>query len=169
MSFWQVVLTFNSVFWVSSASRRQPSTPTSKTAKRAASALKTGLVHVTSLQAGVPIPDELQQLDYRAVILELGRDEGDSGVHAYVHRLVQRGVPVLVTGTDTDVMYALQALKHAAADEPLTSYDVVVYRPGKPADKYLYSPSKMTILTNSSVGYKVSTQLVPCCVAALSC
>lgn len=90
------------------------------------------------------------------MIVEVGKDEGSAGVHAFVHRTVQRSVPVLVVGADTDVEFVVSALRHQAADDPPTVHNITLYRPAAgPHDKYLFGGSRMALVLNGTITFKV--------------
>jgi hypothetical protein len=74
--------------------------------------------------AGEPLPQPLQALDYRAVVLEAGPGEYLCGVHAIVPRLIMKGVPLLVVGGSGDIMEVMSYIRKALDKETIYVLDI---------------------------------------------
>ena len=122
--------------------------------RRAVKPERSGLIHVASMMAGVPIPPELQALKYSAVIVEAGQGDGSSDQHAMVNKLVQSGVPVLLAGSPGELQFVHQSMKRAMEDEPLNVFDIAMYCPAREGT-YLFAAQKLSVVSKNPVGFRV--------------
>ena len=134
-----------------------PEPPAAKppAAKRAAQAVpRYGLVHIAALATGSPVPQALQALQYRAVVVEVGAGEFTGGVHGLLPRLILKGVPMLLAGPGTDVVELTQFLRGGMQNEMLYETEVTLCRPGGDGP-YRFRTTMLRILSRSPLPYKV--------------
>ena len=135
-----------------------------KKAKRQAQAVgKTGLIHVTSLAPGISVPGDIQDLQYRLVILEVADEEHPAGVHAMLQRLLLKDVPILLCGNGTEVTLALQTLQYQITDQMHTT-EMALHRPAPPSSQYRFHNMRLVILSKAPVPYKVQVSTSAQCV-----
>ena len=136
-----------------------PETPTtaqaSRGAKRAAQAVERyGLVHITGLAPGSPLPAALQGLEYRAVLVEVGPGDFGGGVHALIPKLLLKGVPILLAGAPADVSETVQYVRAGLHGEQVFTVDIILCRPGHDA-VYRYRGYVMQIMSRAPLQFKV--------------
>jgi hypothetical protein len=119
----------------------------------AGKAVRTGIIHVTSLLVGVPVPAELQSLAYAAVLVEVGEME-TTGLHAMLLKMLFNGVPMLFCGTPSDMAFVTQFLKHQAQDEQLTTLNINLYRPSKDG-RYLFQAMQLLLVSKNPLTFRV--------------
>ena len=128
--------------------------------KRAAAPVgRYGLVHVAGFHYQAPLPADLSNINYSAVIVEAGENNFSEGVHPHLVRLVSRGVPTLIVGKHTEVRELTQFLKDSIADH--RTYEVEICRPPTAggAGSYRFTRTKMVIVVRTALTWKVCSVL----------
>ena len=129
-----------------------------KTAKRAAAPVpRYGLIHIAGFQYQSPLPADLVNIQYSAMVIEAGESNFTEGVHPQVTRLLQRGVPALVCGTRQDVTELMQFIRDSL--DEVHVYDMELAKPAKAGDGkagyYRYRRYRVVIIMKQTLAWKV--------------
>ncbi len=105
---------------------------------------------------GCPIPKDLTTLAYRAVLVELQHGDNLTDLHGYVHRLLANNVPLVLCGSDAEMMAMRQSLLAAMGDEGLQAVDVALHQPNhNPNDRFRFRVLRLTLLTTKPLAFRV--------------
>ena len=113
-----------------------------------------GLVHIAGVKVGSPLPQPLQQLEYRAMVVEAGLVEFASGVHNLVPKLLLKGVPLLVGGERTNVNEFLTYVREAIHGEQIHDTEIMLCVPAA-EPVYRFRALTLRIVTRLPLMYKV--------------
>ena len=116
--------------------------------------MRTGLVHVASVMVGTAMPQELQTIAYKVVLMELSEGDGAAGYHALLQKLLVSGVPLVLCGHSTEMQFIVQAIRHTTVDEPFHMLDILLYR-RCPEGRYLFLPTTITIVSKDPLKFRV--------------
>lgn len=90
----------------------------------------------------------------------------ESGVHAWVSRLIGKGVPAVLAGRGADVLAATGMIKTALEGTAVYFWPIDIFIPGyrpQSADPYKFEASKMTIATTARMTFPVCATLSAFC------
>ena len=131
---------------------------TGRKAKRAAApAGRFGLVHIAGFHHTSPLPADLSNIPYAALVVEVGEQHFTDGMHPQLSRLLGRGVPALVCGDKQDVTELLQFIKDAVPELHVTEMDLAKpTRAGDPqTHTYRFRRYRLVVLSRSKLTWKV--------------
>lgn len=133
-----------------------------KVAKRAAAPVgRFGLIHIAAFSPKSPLPSDLTNLPYKALIIEAGSNDFADGVHPQVTRLLNRGVPALVCGEKQDVQELLQYLKDGL--DEVRVLDMELCRPPIAGEtlvgRYRYHRYQLVMLYKMVMPWKVCSNI----------
>ena len=129
-----------------------------KAGKRAAAAVdRYGLIHITGFNHRAPLPSDLSNIQYSALVVEASEQDFTDGVHPQVTRLLSRGVPTLVVGERQDVNEFLTFVRDSIVDS--RQYDMELTIPATAHDPkagyYRYRRYRMVFISRSTIQWKV--------------
>lgn len=115
---------------------------------------KEGLVHILPLASGDRVPDVIDKLTYKLVIIEC-LEEDTTNVHTMALRAIQRGADALICGPTLEVDDVCKRMEQTLSHIHVNIYWMRLYRPIQATTNYKFTEFKLVMLKKEPLSHTV--------------